>query len=55
MKNLGREDFGYYEAPVSDEEIKEIEEKKDRKEYHNELEAEDKRLREKIWQKKKKV
>jgi hypothetical protein len=48
MKNLGREDFGYYEAPVSDEEVREMEEKKDRKEYHDELKAEEQRLREKI-------
>ena len=43
MKTISREDFGYYEAPID---LDELEKQREDREYHDELESEEKRLRE---------
>ena len=39
MKSISREDYGYFDAPPSDEELREREEKKMEKEDREELEG----------------
>lgn len=43
MKSISREDYGYYEAPPDYEEMAE---ERERREAHDEDEADEKRLRE---------